>query len=199
VEQIAVGQPAARPAVTSVSGPQPQSAVQDSTVKELTDNMARLSRQNDELNKEVGRLRLLEEQHKGASAQPPGVSVETSAPPRASPAEQSPPSRPPPKCYYCGGIGHIVRDCEKKKNQYARNGGADDQNDSDTVRGQTYLRLVVNGKRSKCLLDTGSDVTLLPTSVVTGLMMEPTTRRIRAPNGTAIKVTGTATVEACAE
>jgi len=28
--------------------------------------------------------------------------------------------------------------------------------------------------------------------------MEPTTRRIRAANGTAIKVTGTATVEACA-
>ena len=53
-----------------------------------------------------------------------------------------------------------MRDCEKKKNQYVRNGGvsrADDQNDSDTVRGQTYLRLVVNSKPSKCFLDTGSD------------------------------------------
>jgi len=70
-----------------------------------------------------------------------------------------------------------VRDCQKKKKQYDRNGGvsrADDQNDSDTVRGQTYLRLVVNGKPSKCLLDTGSDVTLLPTSLVIGLRMEPT-------------------------
>jgi len=68
----------------------------------------------------------------------------------------------------------MVKHCEKKKNQYARNGGvsrADDQNDSDTVRGQTYLRLVVNGKPSKCLLDTGSDVTLLPSSVVTGLII----------------------------
>jgi len=79
-----------------------------------------------------------------------------------------------------------VKDLGKKKNKYARNGGvsaADDQNDSDIVRGQTYLRLVVNGKPSRCLLDTGSDVTLLPTSVVTGLRMEPTTRRIRAANG----------------
>ena len=161
--------------------------------------MARLSRRNDVLSKEVGRLRLLEEQRKGANTQPPAVSVEAPAPRRASPAKQSPPSRPLPKCYFCGDIGHMVKDCEKN-NQYARNGGvsrADDQNDSDTVRGQTYLRLVVNGKPSKCLLDTGSDVTLLPTSVVTGLRMEPTTRRIRAANGTAIKVTGTATVEAC--
>jgi len=31
------------------------------SVKELKDNMAKLSRQNDELSKEVGRLRLLEE------------------------------------------------------------------------------------------------------------------------------------------
>ena len=186
VEQVTVEQPAARSAVTSVPGPETQSTIRDSAVRELNDNMARLSRQNDELSKEVGRLRLLEEQRKGASAQPPAVSVEATAPRRASPAEQSPPSRPPPKCYYCGGIGHIVKDLGKKKNKYARNGGvsaADDQNDSDIVRGQTYLRLVVNGKPSRCLLDTGSDVTLLPTSVVTGLRMEPTTRRIRAANG----------------
>ena len=47
VEQVTVEQPTARPAATSVSGPQPQSTVQDSTVKELKDNMARLSCQND--------------------------------------------------------------------------------------------------------------------------------------------------------
>ena len=79
VEQVTVEQPAARSAVTSASGPQPQSTVQDSTVKELKDNMARLSCQNDELSKEVGRLRLQEEQRKGASAQPPAVPVETPA------------------------------------------------------------------------------------------------------------------------
>jgi len=55
---------------------------------------------------------------------------------------------------------------------------------------------VVNGKSSKCLLDTGSDVTLLPSSLTSGVELEPTARRIRAANGTAIKVIGTATVDA---
>ena len=41
--------------------------------------MARLSRQNDELSKEIGRLRLLEEQRKGANSQSSAVPVETSA------------------------------------------------------------------------------------------------------------------------
>jgi len=82
LEQVTVEQPAARPAVMSVSGAQPQSTVQDSTVKELKYNMARLSSKNDELSKEIGRLRLLEEQRKGASTQLPAVSVDTHAPPR---------------------------------------------------------------------------------------------------------------------
>ena len=55
---------------------------------------------------------------------------------------------------------------------------------------------MVNGKSSKCLLDTGSDVTLLPSSLTSGVELEPTARRIRAANGTAIKVIGMATVEA---
>jgi len=197
VGQVTVQHPASGPTVTSVSDT--RSAVQDPVVRELKDNMARLSHQNDELSKEVGRLRLLEEQRKGASTQLPAVPVEVPASVKALPSEQPPPSRPPPKCYFCGGMGHFVKDCEKKKNQYVKSNGvsgADDQNDSDTVRGQTYLRLVVNGKPSRCLLDTGSDVTLLPMSAVTGVRMEPTNRRIRAANGTAIKVTGTATVEA---
>jgi len=82
--KVTVEQPAARSAVTSVSGPQPQSTVQDSNVRDLKDNMARLPRQNDELSREVGRLRLLEEQRKGASPQPHAASVEAPAPPKAS-------------------------------------------------------------------------------------------------------------------
>ena len=162
--------------------------------------MAKLSRQTDELSKEMGLLRLLEEQRKGASTQSTAVPVAVPAPGNASPIEQPPTGRPPPKCYYCGDIGHFIKDCEKKKNQYGRNNGVSqtDQDDVDSVRGQTYIRLVVNGKSPKCLLDTGSDVTLLPTSVVAGLRVESTTRRIRAANGRGIKVIGTATVEAVA-
>jgi len=70
--------------------------IQDPTVTELKDNVARLSRQNDELNKEVGRLRLLEEQHKGASTQLLAAVAEPPTPAKVSPAGQSPPSHPPP-------------------------------------------------------------------------------------------------------
>jgi len=173
-----------------------QTTAHDTTVRELKDAMAKLLSQNDELSKEMGRLRLLEEQRKEASTQSTAVAVAVSAPGNAPPMEQPPTSRPPPKYYYCRDIGHFIKDCEKKKNQYGRNNGVSqtyDQDDVDAVRGQAYLCLVVNGKSSKCLLDTGSDVTLLPTSVVAGLRVESTTRLIRA-----IKVIGTATVEAVA-
>jgi len=112
VGQVTVQQPAAGSVVTSAHDT--RNTVQDATVRELKDNVARLSRQNDELNKEVGRLHLLEEQCRGASTQPPAAVAQPPAPAKVSPAGQSPPSRPPPKCYYCGGIGHIVRNCEKK-------------------------------------------------------------------------------------
>jgi len=167
VGQATTQQPVLRPAVTSDA----QTTAHDTMVRELKDAMAKLSRQYDELRKEMGQLRLLEEQRKGANTQSTAVPVAVPAPGNASHIEQPPTGRTPPKCYYCGDIGHFIKDCEKK-NQYGRNNGVsqtDDQYDADAVRGQTYLRLVVNGKSSKCLLDTGSDVTLLPTSVVAGL------------------------------
>ena len=74
--------------------------------------------------------------------------------------------------------------------------GASDVRDSGSARSQTYLKLFISGKWRKCLLDTGSDVTLLPTSVVAGMQLESTARKITAANGTAIKVLGTATVSA---
>ena len=72
------------------------------------------------------------------------------------------------------------------------------QNGDTSVPGQSYIRLRVNGQLRKCLLDTGSDVTLLPLAVVANTQREPTTRRLLAANGTSIKVVGTATVAASA-
>jgi len=191
VGQATTKQPVLRPAVTSDA----QTTAHDTTVRELKDTMAKLSRQNDELSKEMGQFRLSEEQCKEASTQSTAVPAAVPAPGNALPMEQPPTGPPPPKCYYCRNIGHFIKDCEKKKYQYGRNNGVsqtDNQDDVDPVCGQTYLRLVVNGKSSKCLLDTGSDVTLLPTSIVARLRVESTTRRIRAV------VIGTATVEAVA-
>ena len=180
VEQAADYQSTARPVATSV--PEAQKTVDDTIAKDLKDAMAKLSRQNDELSKEVGRLRLLEEQCKEASTLSTTVPAAVSLPVEVEPTVQAAsPSRSSLKCYYCRGLGHFARDCLKKKTQYDRNNGisgSDGENDYDATRGQTYLRLVINGKSSKCVLDTGSDVTFLPTSLTAGLRVDSTDRRI---------------------
>jgi len=67
------------------------------------------------------------------------------------------------------------------------------QNDNRPDR-RVYLRLNVDGHARKVLLDTGSDVTLLPSFAVKGVQVEECDSRILAANGTAIKVKGRATV-----
>ena len=61
---------------------------------------------------------------------------------------------------------------------------------------KTYIRLNVNGVTRKVLLDTGSDVTLLPSSTVQGVRMEQCQTKLLAANGTPIRVNGRVSVEA---
>ena len=50
-----------------------------------------------------------------------------------------------------------------------------------------YLEVVVNGNPTNCLLDTGSEVTLIPGSLVKELPKESVTSQLRAANGTIIE------------
>ena len=72
------------------------------------------------------------------------------------------------------------------------------QNGDTSVPGQSYIRLRMNGQLRKWLLDTRSDVTLLPLPVVANTQYEPTIRRSLATSCTSIKVVGTVTVSASA-
>jgi len=58
----------------------------------------------------------------------------------------------------------------------------------------TYLKARVDGREHDCLLDTGSEVSLLPASVVPKSQIQQTDYIVRAANGTRIEVLGCAVV-----
>ena len=54
----------------------------------------------------------------------------------------------------------------------------------------TYLRARVDGREQDCLLDSGSEMSILPSSLVHKSQMEPTSYTLKAANGTEIAVLG---------
>ena len=77
--------------------------------------MARLAKQNEELSKEVGRFRLLEEQRAKVTAPSPAA-------PQVATGEPLPP-RPQRKCFNCDLPGHFARECPQEKRP--KRGGTD--------------------------------------------------------------------------
>ena len=53
-----------------------------------------------------------------------------------------------------------------------------------------YIELKINNRRGKALLDTGSEVTLIPASMATVSQVQPSGRTVRAANGTIINLLG---------
>ena len=56
--------------------------------------------------------------------------------------------------------------------------------------GKVYLRAILNRQSVHCLLDTGSQVTVLPARLVSNNHIQPTSRTLHAANGTDIPVRG---------
>ena len=56
-----------------------------------------------------------------------------------------------------------------------------------------YLRAQVNGFRQDCLLDSGSEVSIMPGKVAIGLPIRETSKKLKAANGSEIKVKGEVT------
>ena len=109
------------------------------------------------------------------------------------------------QCYCCLEIGHFIRNCAKRPSHTATSNAdfqlktshrANSRGIDTSLTKEAYIELELGGKKYRCLLDTGSDVTLLPASIVYGLPLHPSTTELRAVNGTKIPVIDEATVDA---
>jgi len=107
-------------------------------------------------------------------------------------------------CFNCNTPGHIQRFCPARRNQLNANAGTyrprqpiqAQAANSELGKEKVYIRLRFNGTPRRCLLDTRSESSLIPASMVKGCRILPTNQKISAANGTDIPLLGYTTVPA---
>jgi len=118
-------------------------------------------------------------------------------------------------CYVCSQPGNIQRNCPYQNHQVGlhpttaavayQNPGGRGRNTSSSNAGQTnpvpssrhisgsksaYLPAMIFGRKRSCLLDTGSEVSVIPAHYVPTNVITPSVRSLNAANGSSIPVTG---------
>src|SRR5688572_22186792 len=111
-------------------------------------------------------------------------------------------------CFNCGRAGHIARNCRRDRryqNRQTETPEPDASTPPDPVvmnhttrprmpdratNNAVYIRGEINGRPQLCLIDTGSEVSLVPSSTVDGLDLRSCNRFLMAANGSDINVLG---------
>jgi hypothetical protein len=190
-------------------------AQMEKTVRQLTSGISRDFEKErdsewrtkyDQLAKDYDRLKLLQERR---TARETGESTSSTPQQTDRNGERQ---RGAVKCYGCGELGHFRRNCRKSASRENKTASNESQRDGEqsgpTNRKATsdapqdddreaYLRVRIQGKPTDCLLDTGSEVTLIPEFLRCRTQLQPYGHTLKAANGTVIPVLGQCTLMGC--
>ena len=112
-------------------------------------------------------------------------------------------------CHHCQRPGHIRPNCPDRQQRFSTNEDSDSSGHGhpaqpsatgpppsrvQTIGTTLYLSVQIGKRKHEGLLDTGSEVTLLPAAFAGGCSLLPSYRTLRAANGTVINVLGSVTL-----
>ena len=124
----------------------------------------------------------------------------SSAPQSKEQMNNFPSPKKPVKCFGCGEDGHVLPKCPHKKSKASKTGirnvpnsGSNADPDSavvSTISGALIIHARINGRVYPCLIDSGSEATIINESLVPSDEIRESSRTLIAANGSSIEVSG---------